>query len=340
MLSLAAGIAVFVVRGCAVRVRLSEWEVLEGGLEKAELHVEAPGAAEEHPILAVRVCPATWELCLAAASPQQKGGRKTAREWAEAEGYALAVNGGMYHASNLHDGFLQHRGQVLNEATNHYQSVAVFDPLVEDAPPFRLVDVDTPGMTIEILRTQYASLIQNLRLIRHSGENRWSRQERKWSEAALGEDEQGRMLFIFSRTPYSMFDFNKILLKANLGLVSAQHLDGGPPAQLYLKVGYVEIEQAGSYETGVNENDNLRKPRKIPIVLGLRKRATPVYRPATEPLRGRRHRGARGILGGQPGVSGTRSGRAQGIPGHPRPPGARRHQLGAGMHPGGTACRI
>lgn len=282
VLLFSAGTAFFIGQGCALRVKLSKWTVLDEGIETADLFVDSWGWGDDSPIRVIRVYPAMWELSLASAPDHQVDERKTAREWADAEGFALVVNAGMYHASNRHDGFLHYRGQILNEMTNQYQSVAVFDPIVEDVPPFRLVDVDTPGMTIEHLRSQYASLIQNLRLIRHPGENRWSRQERKWSEAALGEDEQGRMLFIFSRTPYSMFDFNEILLKANLGLVSAQHLDGGPPAQLYVNAGGVELEQSGSYETGVNENDQLSKPWPIPRVMGIRKRTKPVY-PGSRP---------------------------------------------------------
>jgi len=40
----------------------------------------------------------------------------------------------------------------------------------------------------------YSSAIQNLRLIKKPGINVWNRQNRKWSEASIGEDDKGRIL--------------------------------------------------------------------------------------------------------------------------------------------------
>jgi hypothetical protein len=184
----------------------------------------------------------------------------------------LAINAGMYHWHNLHDGYMEYRSHVISGETNHYQSVLAFDSRRPELAPFRLFDLDTPGATIDRIREDYQSLVQNLRLIKHPGENRWSNQPKRWSEAALGEDGQGRILFIFSRSPFTMFDFNRILLKSDIGLIAAQHLDGGPPAQLYVNMDATEIDLFGSYETGINENDGIREAWSIPNVLGLRKR--------------------------------------------------------------------
>ena len=93
-----------------------------------------------------------------------------------------------------------------------------------------------------------------------------------WSEAALGEDEAGRVLFIFCRTPFSMHDLNEELLAAGIGVVAAQHLEGGPLAQLYVHAGRFKLEQCGSYETSFRENDSNATPWPIPNVLGVRPR--------------------------------------------------------------------
>jgi hypothetical protein len=55
-------------------------------------------------------------------------------------------------------------------------------------------------------------------------------------------------------------------------LVAAQHLEGGPEAQLYLHVGGTEIEMFGSYETSFKENDDNTAPWPVPNVLGVRLR--------------------------------------------------------------------
>jgi hypothetical protein len=118
----------------------------------------------------------------------------------------------------------------------------------------------------------YASAVQNLRLVKRSGLNQWSQQSNKWSEAALGEDSAGRILFIFSRTPFSMHDLNQELLASDIGLLAAQHLEGGPEAQLYVNAGGVEMELYGSFETSFQENDSNRIAWPIPNVLGVEPR--------------------------------------------------------------------
>jgi len=52
-----------------------------------------------------------------------------------------------------------------------------------------------------------------------------------------------------------MHDLNKELLASGIGLVAAQHLEGGPEAQLYLNAGGVQLEMFGSFETSFKEND-------------------------------------------------------------------------------------
>lgn len=69
-----------------------------------------------------------------------------------------------------------------------------------------------------------------------------------------------------------MHDFNEALLRLGLGIVAAQHLDGGPPAQLYVRAGDVERELVGSHETGVREDEGNVTAWPIPNVLGIRRR--------------------------------------------------------------------
>ena len=95
-----------------------------------------------------------------------------------------------------------------------------------------------------------------------------------WSEAALGEDESGRILFIFCRSPYTMHDLNNELLRLGIGLVAAQHLEGGPQAQLYIHAGEVEFEISGSHGTSSREIDDISVSWPIPNVLGVRPRVS------------------------------------------------------------------
>jgi hypothetical protein len=176
---------------------------------------------------------------------------------------------------NTHVGFMRFREHVNNGKVNSYLSVAAFDAHDPTSPaPFRIFDLDAPQITLQSILKDYDSAVQNLRLIKRPGWNQWGQQGRMWSEAALGEDASGRVLFLFSRTPFSMHDLNQELLSAGIGIVAAQHLEGGPEAQLYLQVGELKLEMFGSYETSFVENDSNAKPWPIPNVLGVRPRTS------------------------------------------------------------------
>ena len=198
---------------------------------------------------------------------------KTAKQWSQAHKLTAAINGGMFAKDyKTHVGYMRVRDRLYNSKVNKYRSVVAFDPRRKGAPRFRIFDLDGPGVTMKRIVRDYASAVQNLRLIKRPRRNRWPRQDKKWSEVALGEDKAGRILFIFCRSPMTMHDLNHELLRLRIGLVCAQHLEGGPPAQLYLKAGGVELDLCGSYETSIQEDDGNVTPWRIPHVLGVRPR--------------------------------------------------------------------
>ena len=248
-----------------------DWAQIAPGMEMRWILAKAPSFLGDSRITVVRVDPSVWQLVLVSRSQTGDPEGRTAREWAESHGLVLATNAGMFATDySTHVGYMESRGHVNSAAVNAYQSVAAFDPRDPGrTPPFRIFDLDREGVSIGSIRQDYASLVQNLRLIRRPGENRWSRQEKRWSEAALGEDEDGRILFVFCRSPFSMHDLNRELLGASIGLVALQHLEGGPEAQLYLRVGDRELDLFGSYETSFKEDDENEAPWPIPNVIGL-----------------------------------------------------------------------
>jgi hypothetical protein len=92
-----------------------------------------------------------------------------------------------------HLGYMRSGAQVNNSHPNAYQSVAAFEPRdSQSLPRFRIFDLDTSGIHFQDILQDYTSVLQNLRLVKRPGLNQWSPQGRKWSEAALGEDEAGR----------------------------------------------------------------------------------------------------------------------------------------------------
>jgi Phosphodiester glycosidase len=257
----------------------SEWQALSPGMELKYLPVTQPNAPAGANLTVLRIDPHLWEMELIGTSRTGEKAGHTAREWCETHKLTAAINAGMFKTDGAtHVGFMRFQEHVNNAKANSYQSVAAFDPRDPQAlAPFRIFDLDSPGVTLQTILKDYNSAVQNLRLIKRPGSNQWAEQDKKWSEAALGEDSSGRVLFLFSRYPFSMHDLNQELLSAGIGLVAAQHLEGGPEAQLYLRLGEKQMELFGSYETSFVENDSNAKPWPIPNVLGVRPRSSETH---------------------------------------------------------------
>lgn len=249
----------------------ASWTALAPGFDLGEFTL--PGAAGAK-LTVLRIDPASWSLELLSVEDADDPALLTARQWCDKHKLVAVINAGMFDVDfRTHVGFAAARGRVLREQANGYQSVAAFHPVPgRDLAPFCIFDLDEPGVSINAIRRDYGSVVQNLRLIKRPGENRWQRQDRRWSEAALAEDAQGRILLVFCRTPLTMREFNEALLGLGIGVVAAQHLDGGPPAQLFVRAGNVERELVGSHETGVREDEGNVAAWPIPIVLGVRRR--------------------------------------------------------------------
>ncbi|MEM7010850.1 MAG: phosphodiester glycosidase family protein [Verrucomicrobiota bacterium] len=245
------------------REEAPNWNSLADGLELGQFELSQKSATGDSTIRILRVDPTHFELRVLCAS-ELGHGSLTASEWRERYDLVAVTNAGMFDVDHSsHVGYLRN-GDHVNQPKTHpdYSSVAAFDP------GFRIFDTDEVDFETEIA-PKFDVVIQNLRLIKRPGENRWSRQPKEWSEAALGEDANGNALFIFCRSPYSMHDLNLQLLDLPIDLVAAQHLEGGPEASLEIVIDDFSLSLMGSFETDFNENDANREFWPIPNVIGL-----------------------------------------------------------------------
>lgn len=268
----AALVAGLLLAGSGAGAADNPWTSLGEGLELGRFPVDeasAPGAR----IHVLRIDPRRWELTLQGL-PRGESVGYTAREWAQRAGLVAAINAGMYQEDyRTHSGYMSADGAVLSRGTNSYLSAAAFEPVGAGDPPFRIFDLDVEPLASVLPR--YRRVVQNLRLVRRPGENRWTPQERRWSEAALGEDRDGRALFIFCGTPLPLDRFIAALLALPLGLVAAQHLEGGHQAQLFVAAGGQTVELVGGHETVFDASDTSRVAWPIPNVIGVRARGAP-----------------------------------------------------------------
>lgn len=209
------------------------WTQLEPGLEFVRFDTRSLKVGGDQDLTILRVDPGRWDLRFLTAEKAPDGLPRTAQGWCADFDLAAAVNAGMFQADGkTHVGFCQADGVVLNGSANGYLSAAGIDPVDPGQAAFRIFDLDLTPLADVALR--YRTVVQNLRLIKRGGENRWEPEGERWPEAALGEDAQGRALLIHCATPYTMHEFNRILLRLPLDLVCAQHLEGNSPAKLWV----------------------------------------------------------------------------------------------------------
>jgi len=257
----------------------SGWQTLAAGMDIRRVQSRKQSLLGDSKITVLRIDPVLWELEITGTFQTGEAGGHTAREWSRKQKYTAVINAGMFESDGkTHLGYLRSRDRVFNAKVNAYQSVLAFDAREgKTVPSFQIFDLDVPRNSLPAILTNYRSAVQNLRLIKRPGINQWGKQSREWSEAAVGEDREGHLLFIYSRSPFSMHDLNEELLTSGIGVVAAQHMEGGPEAQLFVHVGATELEMFGSYETSFKENDQNLAAWPVPNVIGVRPRRATVH---------------------------------------------------------------
>jgi hypothetical protein len=245
---------------CPAGVRsASQWTVLAPGVEYGIF----PGN-----IHIVRADPAQATLKLLLASERDKKLRTTA-EWCKDFTLIAAINAGMYETDYLTNvGYLRNGTHVQNgKWSGNYKSALAFDPKRPALPAAIMVDLDEPNARARL--RDYRSVVQNLRLLKGNGINMWERTDRRWSEAAVGMDEQGRILFLFCRSPYPMNEFNERILSLGLGITRMMHMEGGKEASFSIKTSRFSRNLAGGLDPTLPIEDSAGEQWPIPNVIGI-----------------------------------------------------------------------
>lgn len=211
------------------------WKKLEDGLELGIFQVNTTSLFSHSEITVLRVDPKLWDIKLYSIQQFDYPKGITTKEWSKRHKLTAAINAGMHLPDmSTHVGYMQAGDTTQGKKVKSYQSLAAFSPKAKEATPFRMFDLDEADTNFEQIKKDYSHVVQNLRLIKRPGENRWDKKSRRWNEAALGEDQQGRALLIYSSGLLTMHNFNETILSLPLNIVAAQHLEGGREAQLYI----------------------------------------------------------------------------------------------------------
>jgi exopolysaccharide biosynthesis protein len=250
----------------------SPWTQIDEGLHYCDFSSPIKSNTGDSKILIIRVDPKIYNFRLLSSSEINPGSTPmNVKEWAEKYRLIAAINAGMFQTdlkSNV--GYMKNYAHMNNPRIHRtYASVFAFNPKKAELPPARIFDTDEKDMK-EVI-AEYQTVIQNLRLIKRSGMIRWAQQDKRWSEAALGQDQDGNILLIFSGSPYTMHELSKALLSLPIKLECAMHLEGGPAASIYLRHKNLELARVGRHElasivVGDTNNDFLPIPNVIGIV--------------------------------------------------------------------------
>jgi hypothetical protein len=250
------------------------WKTLDVGLMAAEIKGPFVSNFSDSKVTVLKIDPAfySFEFQL---STQFDSIQRTACEWCELTGMTGAINAGMYslkdHVSGT--GYLANYGHINNPVLkDNFNALALFNPCDPTLKPFRIID--TMGESWQHTMNQYHCCLQSLRMIDEATNAvYWHKKPMiRCSMTVLAIDRSGQVLMLFVRSPYTANEFIDFMLQSGLGIKSAMYLEGGPEATLYVKVGEVEIEKFGSYVSYSNPNDDNAEVRKMPNVLGFRKK--------------------------------------------------------------------
>jgi hypothetical protein len=247
------------------------WKKIDEGLFLAEFDPPPRFSATESKVVVTRIDPQYYAFKLLCASERGRD-RFTARGWCEKENLIAAINAGMYQEDGFTNvGYMKNFAHVNNRRLNPtYQTVVAFNRIEATVPEIQIIDLKCQDF--EELKAKYQTFIQNIRMISCRQENVWSKQDKRWSLAVLGIDKTGNALFIFSEGPYSGHEFNNILLSLPISIFNATYLEGGPQASLYLSANGVQLDKAGTLESGPEEGRVRAIPRLLPNVIGIERK--------------------------------------------------------------------
>ncbi len=194
----------------------------------------------------------------------QYGGFMSAEMWAREYDLTCVMNAGMFLPGGKNCGYAKNGSHINNSRiAKGYNSFLVFNPLEKGLPKVDILNREE--MNFERVKNQYSGIVQNLRTIKN-GKNVWAPSKRRWSEASIGIDSQGNLLFMHSRAPYSVHDFNQFVLSLPLNVKNAMHCEGGPEASLSVYHPNYHLNLCGSYETGFYSSDSNSSQWPIPNV--------------------------------------------------------------------------
>jgi uncharacterized protein YigE (DUF2233 family) len=253
---------------------IGSWKKLDEGLWYSEYQAIRHSKISDSRISVIKINPEKYDLELKIAA-QSDSIFKTLPQWCSQESYVFAINAGMYSLSNRNKatGFMKNGDYVNNPVfKDAFNALLAYNPKTINKPKVRIVDLSNEKY--EDFKNDYSCFIQSIRLIDNTGNPiYWSPKSKlSCSMTIAAIDKQNHLVFIFTRSPYTPNEMIDFMLKSDLQITTAMYLEGGPEASFFINLPDTSFGKFGSYVSQTYPTDKNREFRKMPNVIGIKKK--------------------------------------------------------------------
>jgi hypothetical protein len=247
------------------------WQPLDKGIELGIFRSPLTSNVGDSLVRVLRIDPKHYRLRLLNTSAIPNGSPITPKQWCQQNGLTAVINASMYQTDyKTSVSLMRKKGHINNPRLSKDMTILAFDRLDSSVSEVKMIDRQCEDF--EFWKKKYTTLVQSIRMISCTGKNVWKQQPRRWSTSAIGIDAKSNVLFIHVRSLYSTHDLINILKVLPLNISRAMYTEGGPQAQLYIKVQNQEFEFVGSYEVGSSDANKGSLSWPLPNVIGISKR--------------------------------------------------------------------
>jgi hypothetical protein len=247
------------------------WQQLANGIDYCETDAPFKSRVNNSRLAVLRIDPSKVTFELHCATETDKKAR-TVDEWADSFDLNIVFNAGMYDLAHklISRGYLKNYDHV-NQGTIHptFNSMLAFHPVDTTQRGFDIIDLQCESW--QQVKSDYHSYAQGLRMLDCDGKPmNWTKRKQSCSMLVAAKDEQGRLILVFTRSPYLHNEMIRFLQQFPMKLTHAIYLEGGPETSLFVRIGDTKIEKVGSYVSETYEHDRNDRFWKLPNVIGIK----------------------------------------------------------------------
>ena len=250
------------------------WQELQPGISFKEVEAPEKSIVNDSRIFILKADPKLCQFDLLCSSQHGRKNRP-ADEWANEFKVNVIVNAGMFNMTNgrTNKGYLKNYSHYNNSKRNGgYNVMMALNPKRKSEP--EMVIYDLTSASWDSIQKDYRSLCQGMRMIDCNGNRMaWDKNPGQACSMVIGAtDISGNLFFIFTRSPYThqkMIEFLYLLIP---DIRTTVYLEGGPETSFYVNTGDTVIAKFGSYVSNTCDNDDNDHFRKMPNVIGIKKK--------------------------------------------------------------------